>query len=86
MKHHALNQADIDDLLRLVTSPALSIGANMAARVHELQAKLSTPPAECDECIALRRELLGRIQNEPCIHCGARAGAMHAETCAALTQ
>jgi len=57
MKHFALKQADINDLLQLITSPNLTITANNAARLHQLQASLSREPIECDECNALRLEL-----------------------------
>ena len=57
MKHFVLNQQDINDLLGLITSAGLHITANSAARVHQLQAMLSSEPAECAECIELRTKV-----------------------------
>jgi hypothetical protein len=48
MKYFKLNQKDINDLLGLITSPALSVTANSVPRVHELQALLSAEPVECE--------------------------------------
>jgi hypothetical protein len=50
-----LNQQDANDLLALITSQALTITANNAARVHQLQALLSTEPREF-EPVSVPRE------------------------------
>jgi hypothetical protein len=51
MKIIALNQQDANDLLGLITSDGLAIKASKAARVHQLQALLSTEPREeCEVC------------------------------------
>jgi len=62
MYHFPLKQADINDLLQLITSPNLTVTANNAARLHQLQALLSKEPVECGECIALRAELAAERQ------------------------
>lgn len=57
MKYLKLTQQDATDLLGLITSDGLAIKASAAARVHQLQALLSSEPTECEECIALRQAL-----------------------------
>lgn len=44
MKYILLTQQDANDLLELITSDALAIRASKAARVHQLQALLSSEP------------------------------------------
>lgn len=55
-----LKQSDIDDLLRLVSSPSLTITANNAIRVAQLQALLSAAKplpyrSEADYATVLQR-------------------------------
>jgi hypothetical protein len=56
-----LNQQDANDLLALITSQALTITANNAGRVHQLQALLSTEPSDV---ITLSSATLGELEAE----------------------
>jgi hypothetical protein len=65
-----LNQQDANDLLALITSQALTITANNAARVHQLQAMLSTEPSDVTTLSGatlgeLEAELDRRLGNKP---------------------
>lgn len=48
MKCYEFSEADVKDLLALVSSPALGINASQAGRVYQLQVLLSqAQPIEC---------------------------------------